>query len=621
MEIPSKKIKADDPRAVIQSAEIAAERLSKNDIQSTVERPQPWKILFVDDETEVHDAARLVLRDFRFAGRALEIKSCHSAREAREFLKKNNEDYALALIDVVMEEDDSGLLLVEYIRKELGNARIRIVLGTGLTGLAPERHDIVGFDITDYKSKTELTSEKLITTIVACLRSYVDLATIERNRRGIERIVVAADDIYHVQSFSGFVREVVIQSIAILGGGGRALFAGKRISTYHVYASSEGFGFVADIPVDDILSKRAMDVFEIASIECMSVFSGRLYAGYFRSLNGAENVLLIEREFPFDSIEKEFLEIYATNVANALENQYLNMELEMKVEQRTWELRQAKADVEQAMHELETINEKLTIANRELELAKQAAENDMKMAENVQKSIIIKNTPSSPYWDTACYFKPMSGVSGDFYDFHSDDKGDLCGACLFDVSGHGVASGLITLLSKSVIFRRSMEMREKPLGEVVGVINDDLIKELENVQNFLSGVIFRLYNDKVEYVNAGHPDIIVRSSKKGTYSLADEFGDKKGYYLGIAEMRSEFPTITIEMNSGDAICAYTDCLSESTNDNGESFGADRILRIIESSPKGVRAFQLIDRIMAEFNAFTGSKALPDDCTVIVLKKK
>jgi serine phosphatase RsbU (regulator of sigma subunit) len=50
-------------------------------------------------------------------------------------------------------------------------------------------------------------------------------------------------------------------------------------------------------------------------------------------------------------------------------------------------------------------------------------------------------------WDIAFTSRPKSGVSGDFYDFYTNgDK--LEGLSLFDVSGHGVAPALITILSK-----------------------------------------------------------------------------------------------------------------------------------------------------------------------------
>jgi CheY-like chemotaxis protein len=119
---------------------------------------------------KVHEVTRLVLGNFRFEDRALDILSAMTAEEAKEHLSAHD-DIALVLLDVVMESDQAGLKLVEYIRNELGNKNVRIVLRTGQPGQAPEHEVIIKYDINDYKEKTELTSQKLATTLFASLRS------------------------------------------------------------------------------------------------------------------------------------------------------------------------------------------------------------------------------------------------------------------------------------------------------------------------------------------------------------------------------------------------------------------------------------------------------------------
>jgi hypothetical protein len=74
-----------------------------------------------------------------------------------------------------MESDDEGLRLVDYIRDELGNRQIRIILRTGHPGYAPETEVIVRYDINDYLSKAELSASRLITSVVVALRAYRDV--------------------------------------------------------------------------------------------------------------------------------------------------------------------------------------------------------------------------------------------------------------------------------------------------------------------------------------------------------------------------------------------------------------------------------------------------------------
>ena len=85
-----------------------------------------------------------------------------------------------------------GLELVDYIRNELKNETVRIILRTGQPGQAPERRVIVDYDINDYKAKTELTADKLFTTLTAALRSYQQLQRMVETRRGLEIIIDAA---------------------------------------------------------------------------------------------------------------------------------------------------------------------------------------------------------------------------------------------------------------------------------------------------------------------------------------------------------------------------------------------------------------------------------------------
>jgi CheY-like chemotaxis protein len=115
----------------------------------------PWNVLIVDDEESIHAITELVLNNFRFDEHPLHFFNAYSAKEAREILVEQN-DIALVLLDVVMESEDAGLELVKYIRNELQNQMVRIVLRTGQPGSAPEEEVITSYDINDYKIKQNL---------------------------------------------------------------------------------------------------------------------------------------------------------------------------------------------------------------------------------------------------------------------------------------------------------------------------------------------------------------------------------------------------------------------------------------------------------------------------------
>ena len=147
-----------------------------------------WKVLIVDDDAEVHNVTRLALGDFRFEGKRLDFVSIYSGEEARALIAEHP-DTAVILLDVVMEEENAGLDFVRHLREELGNQLIRIILRTGQPGQAPEERVIADYDINDYRTKTELTAQKLFNSMIVALRSFRDLMQIEAHKSELQALV------------------------------------------------------------------------------------------------------------------------------------------------------------------------------------------------------------------------------------------------------------------------------------------------------------------------------------------------------------------------------------------------------------------------------------------------
>src|SRR6202171_4591130 len=158
-----------------------------------------WKIAVIDDDAAVHEGTRFALYDYSLNGQGIEIISAYSAAEGRA-LMGSVPDIAVILLDVVMETDDAGLKLVDFIRNDLKNESVRIILRTGQPGQAPERQVIVDYDINDYKAKTELTADKLFTSLTAALRSYQQIQRMVETRRGLEMIIDGASTLYDFKS-------------------------------------------------------------------------------------------------------------------------------------------------------------------------------------------------------------------------------------------------------------------------------------------------------------------------------------------------------------------------------------------------------------------------------------
>lgn len=142
-----------------------------SDEPKPTEEKEPWKVIIADDEEEIHNITKMVLDDFEFEGKKISFLSSYSGEETKQLIRENP-DVAVILLDVVMETDRAGLDTVYYIRRELNNNLVQIILRTGQPGDAPEQEVISTYEINDYKSKVELTAQKLFTTVTSSLRAY-----------------------------------------------------------------------------------------------------------------------------------------------------------------------------------------------------------------------------------------------------------------------------------------------------------------------------------------------------------------------------------------------------------------------------------------------------------------
>jgi signal transduction histidine kinase len=131
----------------------------------------PWKVLLVDDEEDVHAVLHLALQDVVIEGRRLLLLDALSGREARAVLTAHP-DIAVILLDVVMESDQAGLELVRHIRDALANRSVQIVLITGQPGYAPQREVIGRYAIDGYWLKSELNANRICIQVYTAIRTY-----------------------------------------------------------------------------------------------------------------------------------------------------------------------------------------------------------------------------------------------------------------------------------------------------------------------------------------------------------------------------------------------------------------------------------------------------------------
>lgn len=177
------------------------------------DRLMPWKVLVVDDEEEVHRLTQMVLEDYTFESRELEILEAFSGHEAIKIIEEEK-DIALVILDVVMETDDAGLDVVRHIRSVLQNDIIQIVLRTGQPGLAPPQEILAEYDINSYNSKVELTSQKMYTIVTASLRAFSLSSSLnEANKRLKDELAQRKKAEKEIQQLNEFQKSVIDNAV------------------------------------------------------------------------------------------------------------------------------------------------------------------------------------------------------------------------------------------------------------------------------------------------------------------------------------------------------------------------------------------------------------------------
>src|SRR5438477_3873762 len=350
-------------------------RMAEDDIVQLIDDPRErpaeegprWKIAVIDDEPAVHDGTRFALSDYRLNGQGLEILSAYSAAEGRELMRRNT-DVAVVLLDVIMETDTAGLSLVEFIRKDLKNETVRIILRTGQPGQAPERRVIVDYDINDYKAKNELTADKLFTSLTAALRSYQQLERMVQTRRGLEIIIDAASTLYDFRSMQRLAEGVLTQLASLINVDCAGILVlrdegGAVGDDFSVLAGSGCYSRFIGPTGSRSLDPDLRQMVEAAFQRRKNEFLDHRSVLYLRTGSGREVVVLLQAERQLSETDRALVEIFGSRLSIAFDNvilyqqlQQANSQLEDRVAQRTRALMQANRRLSAQWLRLQRVN-------------------------------------------------------------------------------------------------------------------------------------------------------------------------------------------------------------------------------------------------------------------------
>jgi response regulator RpfG family c-di-GMP phosphodiesterase len=300
---------------------------------------KPWKVVIADDDEEIHKITKLALNDYRYLNQPIEFIDSYSKSETLNILRSHN-DIALVLLDVVMDEPNSGLQIVKFIRETLREPMTRIILRTGEPGSAPEKEVVSKFDINDYKEKTELTATKLFTSVHTSIKNYCDIRTISASKQGFTKIISDAADLYQIKEYSAFVETAIAQfvnlmqanpDVVLLKSDGELNAAAFCLD--HVKAnikSIAGTGRFSRLPQDhaeSLLTAAQMETVLTASTQKKTIVERGSIACVFESEVLGTFVLFFEGLGILKNFDFSIVDVFLSHICRAMENSSLQREL------------------------------------------------------------------------------------------------------------------------------------------------------------------------------------------------------------------------------------------------------------------------------------------------------
>ncbi len=255
---------------------------------------------------------------------------------------------------------------------------------------------------------------------------------------------------------------------------------------------------------------------------------------------------------------------------------------------------------------------------KDLEYQKNLLSTEIHQAAIIQQTFFKQNKLDFDKWEVAIKSIPMSEVTGDMYDIYTNND-RLDGIGLFDISGHGISSGLITMLTKNIIHQEFYSNLNEDLQSVVTNIDNHLTRVKGDIENYLTGLLIKTFDNYIDIVNAGHMLPIIYKAQTKTAKLLERDPSAMGA-LGIKYLPSVYINQKLEIESGDEIILYTDGLLEFQNQKNELFGIERLLSSFEKV-KDLNPERQVELITNDLNNFAENAKQEDDMTIMILKRK
>jgi serine phosphatase RsbU (regulator of sigma subunit) len=259
------------------------------------------------------------------------------------------------------------------------------------------------------------------------------------------------------------------------------------------------------------------------------------------------------------------------------------------------------------VHELDKLIER----HSQLTDRHQSLEEELERAARIQRGLLPERLPTLDGWEAGAIFRPSRQLGGDFYDGLENDGRAFY--LVADVSGHGAHSALSAMLLKAV-FDEVCRSADEPAAILAGM-NARLHRFLPS-ELFACALVVRVDSDGVKVGNAGIPHPFVLRADG-----AIEEKPISGMPLGMFEDldAASFDSRMVDLDSGDTLVIATDGLGEVRDGEGRFF-QDGPLRVALAQVHGKEPGCVVEQLFEKATAFRSGEFLPDDVTIMALRR-
>lgn len=217
--------------------------------------------------------------------------------------------------------------------------------------------------------------------------------------------------------------------------------------------------------------------------------------------------------------------------------------------------------------------------------------------------------------DIAGFMEPADEVGGDYYDVIRNGQSVTIG--IGDVTGHGLESGVVMLMTQTAI-RTLMEAGETDPVRFLQAANRALFANVERMKADKSLTLSLMVYRNGELRLTGQHEHVIVFRRDGELEVVDTMD--LGFPVALEpEIGSFLSETSLRLEPGDGVVLFTDGITEAEDAAGQLYGTERLVEIIRERG-GEAAVEIQAAVIADVRRHIGGGTVYDDMTLVVLKK-